>query len=391
MYFKSTDGHTGQWAFNTRRLNLHILPSVEKNNGCLIVDSTRRGKRMPDSFSKTIPIWCAVLNCLAFSNDNQRDFFELYTPPNCVFSSENYQISQKIPEFIERAKSVNIDVSFIRAHLRKPLRPIWVTQDSILPDEPPTFEDFYPIILCTASKMAQDGMELRQGYTYVQGAADDHELWARNLNPHILWSHIDQLGQLKGDEELLTLVTQFATDSVTVDSSISNHYCDGRVDSSTVHLQPLHIWLTRKFDPIVLTNGIYRVIIDLTDSQESTTQKVSSPRGNLPVLIGCPLPAGKKGSKELRIKLPAIIARLELESLYDHEILIIDPNMDFSIGVALTISSLFYSLENTCLAKKTTTNLNKPTIRSKLGCILLATKVNPSRATLNVVNSILMS
>lgn len=30
--------------------------------GCIIVDSTRRGKRFPDSMSKTIPIWCCVLN-----------------------------------------------------------------------------------------------------------------------------------------------------------------------------------------------------------------------------------------------------------------------------------------------------------------------------------------
>lgn len=28
----------------------------------MIVDSTRRGKRFPDSMSKTIPIWTCVLN-----------------------------------------------------------------------------------------------------------------------------------------------------------------------------------------------------------------------------------------------------------------------------------------------------------------------------------------
>lgn len=32
-YFKSTDGHTGQWKFSTRRLNLHLLPMVEKFDG----------------------------------------------------------------------------------------------------------------------------------------------------------------------------------------------------------------------------------------------------------------------------------------------------------------------------------------------------------------------
>lgn len=32
-YFKSTDGHTGQWKFSTRRLNLHLLEIIEKCDG----------------------------------------------------------------------------------------------------------------------------------------------------------------------------------------------------------------------------------------------------------------------------------------------------------------------------------------------------------------------
>ena len=45
VYFKSTDGHTGQWDFNFRRLNLQLLPIARHHGGCIIVDSTRRGKR----------------------------------------------------------------------------------------------------------------------------------------------------------------------------------------------------------------------------------------------------------------------------------------------------------------------------------------------------------
>lgn len=43
-YFKSTDGHTGVWKFSSRRLNLHLLELIGKHDGCIIVDSTRRGK-----------------------------------------------------------------------------------------------------------------------------------------------------------------------------------------------------------------------------------------------------------------------------------------------------------------------------------------------------------
>lgn len=32
-YFKSTDGHAGQWRFSTRRLNLHLLELVGERDG----------------------------------------------------------------------------------------------------------------------------------------------------------------------------------------------------------------------------------------------------------------------------------------------------------------------------------------------------------------------
>lgn len=39
----------------------------------MIVDSTRKGKRFPDSMSKTIPVWTCVLN-RAISNYRNRCF-----------------------------------------------------------------------------------------------------------------------------------------------------------------------------------------------------------------------------------------------------------------------------------------------------------------------------
>ena len=61
-YFKSTDGHVGGWDFSMTRLNLHVA-SAAANAGCVaLVDSTRRGKHYPDALTKTVPIWCAVVN-----------------------------------------------------------------------------------------------------------------------------------------------------------------------------------------------------------------------------------------------------------------------------------------------------------------------------------------
>ena len=36
-YFKSTDGHFGEWAFSMRRLNLQILEIIGAAGGCVII------------------------------------------------------------------------------------------------------------------------------------------------------------------------------------------------------------------------------------------------------------------------------------------------------------------------------------------------------------------
>jgi hypothetical protein len=54
-YFKSTDGHSGQWSFSLTRLNLNVAAAVSEAGGCIIVDATRRGKTFPA---------CSALACL---------------------------------------------------------------------------------------------------------------------------------------------------------------------------------------------------------------------------------------------------------------------------------------------------------------------------------------
>ncbi|KAG2445329.1 hypothetical protein HYH02_008795 [Chlamydomonas schloesseri] len=61
-YFKSTDGHNGNWSFSCTRLNLHVAELAARQGGVIVVDATRKGKRFPDAMTKTIPIWAAVIN-----------------------------------------------------------------------------------------------------------------------------------------------------------------------------------------------------------------------------------------------------------------------------------------------------------------------------------------
>ena len=51
-YFKSTDGHTGNWGFSLSRLNVQVALAAATSGRVLVVDSTRSGKRYPDALSK---------------------------------------------------------------------------------------------------------------------------------------------------------------------------------------------------------------------------------------------------------------------------------------------------------------------------------------------------
>lgn len=44
-YFKSTDGHTGVWKFSSRRLNLHLLQIIGRNDGFAMPVTHVEGKR----------------------------------------------------------------------------------------------------------------------------------------------------------------------------------------------------------------------------------------------------------------------------------------------------------------------------------------------------------
>ena len=165
---------------------------------CLLVDSTRSGKQMPDSFAKTVPIWCCVVNRAVKlrARIETTDWDEqLYCPPQCVSRQEHAEILKKIPGWttalavsfyvVSLTESLTINW-FMKASsyelplFNKPLRPIWVTpSSSVLPifqgDMP-----FIPIICLTASKQVENGLERRmQGFPYVQGAGDDHEGWSQ--------------------------------------------------------------------------------------------------------------------------------------------------------------------------------------------------------------------
>lgn len=122
-YFKSTDGHVHKWEFSSKRLNMNVALAACASEGCIIVDSTRRGKRFPDSMSYTIPIWCAVLNHIVLGLGVHES---LHLPP-------------WIPTGLSEAVLLSLEAILVQLHgdvrglllstlsgsLTRPLRPIW--------------------------------------------------------------------------------------------------------------------------------------------------------------------------------------------------------------------------------------------------------------------------
>lgn len=70
----------------------------------ILVDSTRSGKRIPDALSKTIPIWCAVINRAQKRRDplSIADWdIALYTPPHSVSKQEHAQIETLLDQWAD--------------------------------------------------------------------------------------------------------------------------------------------------------------------------------------------------------------------------------------------------------------------------------------------------
>lgn len=90
------------------------LRFVSASARLIIVDSTRAGKRLPDALSKTVPIWCAVVNratrmrrLLARRRTTAGEHWQeeegegetavdLHTPPGAVSAHEHAQIAARL-------------------------------------------------------------------------------------------------------------------------------------------------------------------------------------------------------------------------------------------------------------------------------------------------------
>ncbi|KAF2750277.1 hypothetical protein M011DRAFT_484126 [Sporormia fimetaria CBS 119925] len=379
VYFKSTDGHMNQWSFNLRRLNLQLLDLLGGGaEGCVIVDSTRRGKSMPDALSKTVPIWCCVLNRAILPDSGPH---ELFTPPSAVSASEHAQIERRIDGFVEDFLNIcKSNIPGLQKKLRKPLRPLWVTQASTLPSSPPKVDSFHSIVLCTASRRVHGGEVSEAGY--IQGAADDQEAWAHGLTPSVFWANHSRIMQANEEDlpELITTLVQQQEGPKAVPVLIaptSNLYVSS---SDGVDIEP--------FDAIISCTP-----------KPLTTTRVTNVQSKK--YIHLPLASGKLGSRDLRAQLSRVPPFIEdviasaiasQNSATAPKILICDPTgKDLCIGVALAILCLYTGHDGNMSSSRTpASQIHKTLVKQRLTWISISTALNPSRETLKSVNAFLM-
>ncbi|KAI0048791.1 initiator tRNA phosphoribosyl transferase [Auriscalpium vulgare] len=392
-YFKSTDGHYGNWGFNLRRPNLHLLAVAHAHNGLILVDSTRAGKRIPDALSKTVPIWCAVVNralILRQKADTGTLDSPMYTPPAAVSAQEHRQIEAKLDRWAQELASSSYDLP----NLPYPLRPFWITPDTT---SFPAIQQrtYIPIICVSASKQVHDGVERREGgFAYVQGSGDDHELWGMGLTPKLFWAHRETLllSERSGIEDIVKrLVSRTREERVddtwtTPPTPIAR--VGGRILVCSIDDMPALLPPPSSADQAFIV--IDPVPLPSSESSSNDTQNTTLPSRVLRIYLD----PGKKGQYQfLRGVLPRAVqfAAQHLESGAD-VCIACESGKDASVGVALVLLAEFFDADGALALRKGQRHADKQAVRTRLQWIIASRpQANPSRTTLKRVNEFLLS
>lgn len=338
---------------------------------------------MPDALSKTVPIWCSVLNRLLFPDDIQSH--KLHIPRQVVSESEHAQISNLLPSYLKSFQDLQIPLARYKGHVSKPLRPVWVTPHSYITSTTEVYRDAHPVICCTVSRVVPGGEASEGGY--IQGAGDDTENWAHDLSPAVFWANRHLLFSTP-ESDLPDLIKSLVSEPVSITA--------GRINRC---IRPTTCLFVTTLSEIPLdTPGVNTCIIALKPKVANGPTESSSPF-RLEVEVG----PHKMGSRDLRVALPAIIDFIEsfLRRVADAEvptpfhkriILACENGKDISVGVALAVLCLFFDEDGELLKTQgTREKINKPFIRRRLGWISTSMPdANPNRATLQSINSFLM-
>lgn len=115
--------------------------------------------------------------------------------PLWVSETEKTLIQDRLEGWTMSLEDSGADIASLALLLRKPLRPLWISQKTLIwLNEVAEYDswDFTPIILVSASSsssMYQQRTTSEFSWNYIPGAGDDEESWARGLSPFLFWNH----------------------------------------------------------------------------------------------------------------------------------------------------------------------------------------------------------
>lgn len=115
--------------------------------------------------------------------------------PLFVSDTEKRMIEKRLDDWNKELEASGADITNIALALRKPLRPLWISQKTVIwLNEVPDYDswDFTPVILVSASSTnctSQQRTTSEFSWNYIAGAGDDEESWARGLSPDLFWKN----------------------------------------------------------------------------------------------------------------------------------------------------------------------------------------------------------
>uniref|UniRef100_A0A7N0UUA5 Initiator tRNA phosphoribosyl transferase family protein n=1 Tax=Kalanchoe fedtschenkoi TaxID=63787 RepID=A0A7N0UUA5_KALFE len=115
--------------------------------------------------------------------------------PLWVSRTERASIEDRLEGWTHQLEASGADIESLAVSLKKPLRPLWVSQSTVIwLNEVPEHDswDFTPVILVNASSSianVQRRTTSEHSWNYIAGAGDDEESWARALTPGLFWKH----------------------------------------------------------------------------------------------------------------------------------------------------------------------------------------------------------
>ena len=147
-----------------------------------------------------------MMGCSETPEANRRSWDCSLHLPLWVSENEKENIEKKIDAWVGILHAANADIASLSKELKKPLQPLWISQKSVIwLNEVPDAASwpFTPLILVSASQPSAHVQRMTDGecgWSYIPGAADDEETWARGLTPPLFWKHAVNLIQSSPDE-----------------------------------------------------------------------------------------------------------------------------------------------------------------------------------------------